>query len=188
MGSLIKHLNTPKKLMSFDSNMPEFGNSAFFSSDLSKPVVRFNNFTKITETPGFWVITVWIKDLVKGIEYTLETVINFLIYYADLGPYMTRITGDFVTQNIEVDTLDKVPTEWSSLTLVRRLTLKELDWLEHEVGVEIDRGEECVNHLELLFNELPDGEESPHIFNPKQPSFKEAFLKRAVPGRKTKRK
>ena len=161
-------------LSAFDSNLPRFGNSVFFTVTENKPNIRFNNMVKMIHQPAYWAVTVWFYDKVKHIAYDLEWMFNCLICYNDVTPFVSRVLGGLIHLECPHLVADDLSGEtWTAEILVRRLTVKEMEkYKEYDISFDpLVKGE---YDFEIRYHDASPLEET-IVLNPEKPTFKESI-------------
>ena len=162
------------RIDAFDSNIPRFGNSVFFTVTDTRPNIRFNNMIKMIYVPAYWVVTVWFKDKLNNEEWELEWMMNFLIDYNGVPQFVSQILGAHINAlTTGLDSNDISGKDWTAEILIRRLTNREIDMYK-EMGVEFDDDHEPVKTFDVILHEC-DNDEPAYPFNPEKPTYKEAY-------------
>ena len=160
----------------FDSGLPQFGNSVFFTVTGNKPNIRFNNMVKMIYVPSYWVITIWIKDKVKNEEWECEWMMNYLLQYNECTQYCSQVLASFIRVHCpHLDMMDLSGKNWYAETLIRKLSKQEIIRYKN-LDVEFDGSEEevtefCVNlhHVEY------EPDEVYNEFHPEKPDYRQAW-------------
>ena len=165
-----------RRLDVFDSNIPRHGNGVYFSVNDRHPNVRFNNIVKMIYVPANWAIRIWFNDRTKNEQWELEWMMNFLIAYNDVTPYISHIIAAFIEEfapHLDKDNLDA--TTWTAEVYVRRLTVREMDEYA-DMGVEFE-GERETTSYDLYLHECDDQEPTFDLI-PEKPDYQEAVKAR----------
>lgn len=180
----------------FDSIIPRFGNSVFFTATDGRPNIRFNDMKKLIYIPAYWAITIWFTDKIANEEWTLEWMLNFLIDYNGVPQFVSQILGGHIAGlETKLDHNDLSGETWTAEVLIRRVSNKEVE--EYKEGnVEFSDGKEPIEDLSVRYVEIEAGfarEYNTAMFdeglstialNPEKPTYKEAFECRTNPRRK----
>jgi hypothetical protein len=157
----------------FDSNIPRFGNSVFFTVTDARPNIRFNNMVKMIYVPAFWVVTIWFNDKVNNQEWEVEWMLNFLIDYNGTPQFASQILAGVIEDVAPgLDSCDLSGKNWTAEILIRRLSNREVE-MYREMGVEFDSDDSPIESFDVFIHDADEEEE--HRFNPEKPSYKEAY-------------
>ena len=163
----------------FDSNIPKFGNSVFFTVTDVRPNIRFNNMIKMIYVPAFYTVKIWFTNKKNGEQWELEWMFNYLLEYNDIPPYVSKVLGAHINAlNADLDHNDISGKDWTSEVLIRRLSNREVEDFE-KMGIEFDRCEEPVTTYDIEIHDVDDSEPN-YELNPEKPNMKEAFEKRHI--------